>query len=254
MPQVFLRSHQHRHAGVQSGFSDISRWHLPILRFAQERIQHEAVSNLKVTRESAWHLAHRLRKAFAHETHLFTNPIEMGKTYIGGRNRNRHANKRQEGTQGGAGNSSVAPAKNRARKQISTDVVRNTESHTMHNFVAGRARHDATVCTDEPVAYRKLPYRHDSVRRPGSEYVHRQAHVKGIESLRSLLKRGYDGTFHHFSPKHWARYVAEFSACYNIREIDSIAQMAFVVQGMIGKRLKYQYLIANNGLDSGVRA
>ena len=59
-----------------------------------------------------------------------------------------------------------------------------------------------------------------------------------------LLKRGYHGTFHHFSPKHLARYIAEFVSRYNIRDLDTLAQMAFVVQGMVGKRLKYEDLIA----------
>ena len=37
-----------------------------------------------------------------------------------------------------------------------------------------------------------------------------QAHVNGIESFWSMLKRGYYGTFHRMSPKHLNRYVSEF--------------------------------------------
>ena len=59
-----------------------------------------------------------------------------------------------------------------------------------------------------------------------------------------LLKRGYHGTFHHFSPKHLARYVAKFVSRYNIRESDTIQQMEFLVQGVVGKRLPYKELVA----------
>ncbi len=44
--------------------------------------------------------------------------------------------------------------------------------------------------------------------------------------------------------KHLKRYVSEFAARYNIRELDTLTQLAFVVRSMIGKRLKCRGLIA----------
>ena len=200
--------------------------------------------DLSVTQKSAWHLAHRIRKAFAHDPNLFSGPFEVDETYIGGREKNRPAHKRTKGTKGRKGKAIVAAAKDRATRQISADVMPNSEAVTLHAFVSGRARHDATIYTDDHGAYRKLPFRHEAVTHSVSEYVRGQAHVNGIESFWALLKRGYHGTFHHFSPKHLARYVAEFAARYNIRDLDTLAQMAFVAQGMTAKRLKYQDLIA----------
>ena len=200
--------------------------------------------DLSVTQKSAWHLAHRLRKALAHEPSLFAGPVEVDETYIGGREKNRAAHKRTKGKQGGSGKAIVAAAKDRATNQISADVVPNAEAVTLHAFVAGRAKHDATIYTDDHGSYRALPFRHESVTHSVSEYVRGQAHVNGIESFWALLKRGYHGTFHHFSPKHLARYVAEFASRNNIRDLDTLAQMAFVVQGMVGKRLKYENLVA----------
>ena len=146
--------------------------------------------DLDITYRPAWHLAHRLRKAFEHQPNLFAGPVEVDETYVGGRNKNRHAHKRQEGTQGGKDKTIVAGAKDRASRQISAGVVPNTEAATMHTFVSGRARHDATVYTDDHGAYRKLPYRHESVKHSVSEYVRGQAHINGIESFWALLKRG----------------------------------------------------------------
>ena len=207
--------------------------------------------DLKITQKSAWHLAHRLRKAFGHEPNLFAGPVEVDETYIGGRNQNRHASKRKTATENVRSKIIVAAAMDRSSKKVSADVVPNVRAKTLHAFVAGRARHDAMVYTDDNAAYTKLPYRHESVNHSAGEYVRGQAHVNGVESFWSLLKRGYHGTFHHFSRKHLARYVAEFAARYNIRELDTIAQMAFVVQGMVSKRLKYSDLIAKKPALSG---
>ena len=50
---------------------------------------------------------------------------------------------------------------------------------------------------------------------------------------------------HKLSPKHLDRYV---------RGLDTADQMAAVATGLVGKRLLYRQLIADNGLDSGARS
>ena len=59
-----------------------------------------------------------------------------------------------------------------------------------------------------------------------------------------MLKRGYHGTYHHMSAKHLDRYVGEFAGRHNDRERDTIDQMAGIAQVMVGKRLRYDDLIA----------
>lgn len=66
----------------------------------------------------------------------------------------------------------------------------------------------------------------------------------GIESFWSILKCVYYGTFHRFSKKHLQLYVNNFAAHYNIREMDTIHQMAFLARRMGLKLLPYQDLIA----------
>ena len=69
-----------------------------------------------------------------------------------------------------------------------------------------------------------------------------------------MLKRAHKGTFHKLSPKHLDRYVHEFAGKHNIRELDTAAQMTVTATGLIGKRLMYRDLIADNGLNSGARS
>ena len=99
-----------------------------------------------------------------------------------------------------------------------------------------------------------MPFEHEAVTHSLSEYVRGDVHTNGIESLWSMMKRAHKGTFHKLSPKHLDRYVQEFVARHNLREQDTADIMGLVTDGMGGKRLRYNDLIAENGLDSGARA
>ena len=68
-----------------------------------------------------------------------------------------------------------------------------------------------------------------------------------------MLKRAHKGVYHKISPKHLQRYLDQFAGKHNMRDMDTAEQMTMMVAGMIGKRLMYRDLIADNGLDSGAR-
>lgn len=68
-----------------------------------------------------------------------------------------------------------------------------------------------------------------------------------------MLKRAHKGTFHKISPKHLNRYVVEFARKHNVRDLDTLAQMAALAAGLAGKRLMWRDLTAPNGLPSGAR-
>ena len=94
-------------------------------------------------------------------------------------------------------------------------------------------------------AYKGMPGRHhESVKHSIGEFVRDMAHTNGLESFWSLLKRGHDGTFHHLSPKHLDRYVSEFLRRHNIRNADTVDQMAIIAKDMVGRRLRYRELVA----------
>ncbi len=70
------------------------------------------------------------------------------------------------------------------------------------------------------------------------------AHTNGIESVWSMLKRGFNGSYHHWSVKHCDRYVREFAGRHNSRPMDTEDQMGELARGICGKRLPYNQLIA----------
>ena len=104
----------------------------------------------------------------------------------------------------------------------------------------------AQLSSDEAAAYAGMPeYRHAAVRHSVGEYVRGQAHANGVESFRSVLKRGYYGTCHCMSSRHLHRYVNEFAGRHNDRPLDTIDQMQLIAAGLVGKSLPYRRLASS---------
>ena len=211
--------------------------------------------DLDITQKSAWHLAHRLRKAFESGGSIFAGPVEVDETYMGGRRANMPESKREELTgRGAVGKTAIVGAKDRATNQVRAAVVQRTDKATIHGFVAEHTDPEATIYSDEAAVYTSLPNPHEAVNHSALEYVRGDIHTNGVESFWSMLKRAHKGTFHKMSPKHLNRYVAEFAGKYNLRDMDTLDLMGAVVVGMDCKRLRYADLIKPNGLDSGSRS
>ena len=202
--------------------------------------------DLDISQKSAWYLAHRIRESWKANGMAFMGPVEADETYMGGKRKNMPRSKRKAlSGRGPVGKTAVAGIKDRTSNRVKAEVVEHTDAETLQAFILDVADDDATVYTDDHKAYRGLPVgRHEAVRHSTGEYVRGQAHTNGMESFWSMLKRGYQGTFHHFSEKHTDRYVTEFAGRHNARDEDTLDQMVDIVRGMNGKRLKYEELVA----------
>ena len=199
--------------------------------------------DLGVTQKTAWHLAHRIRKAWESEQAEFAGPVEADETYVGGREKNRHAHKHIRGAKGTAGKAPVAGLKDRETNQVRAAAVAGTGKATLQGFVTAHTSADATIITDEHPSYMGIERPHETVRHSVSEYVRGQSHTNGMESFWAMLNRGYEGTCHWMSGKHLDRYVTEFEGRHSGRPQDTAAQMRSLAHGLAGKRLQYKTLI-----------
>ena len=54
------------------------------------------------------------------------------------------------------------------------------------------------------------------------------------------MKRGIVGVYHHVSPQHLKRYLAEFDFRYNAREVSGVERRDLAIKQAGRKRLKYR--------------
>ena len=213
--------------------------------------------DIKVRQPTAWFMLHRIRQGWSGNGLVarYAGPVEADETYMGGKRKNMSNAKRAslEG-RGAVGKVAVVGVKDRASNHVSAQVVESTDKATLQGFVVDHTEPGATVYTDEAAAYKGLPFDHEAVKHSVAEYVRGQAHTNGVESFWSMLKRAHTGTFHKMSPKHLDRYVRQFAGKHNWRDLDTAELMAHAAAGLIGKRLMYSQLTADNGLPSGARS
>jgi len=211
----------------------------------------ELARALGVTQKTAWFMLHRIRLAMQNGSmDKLSGEVEADETYIGGKVRFMHADrkrKRGRGT-GGVGKAIVMGILERNRKEKASVVklkhVQNARRNTVQGEIREHVEPGSQVFTDALPSYNGLnqDYVHQAIDH-AKEYVRGNVHTQGMDNFWSLLKRGIRGTYISVEPFHLFRYLDEQAFRFNERENDDAGRFLKGIVGIIGRRLQYAKLI-----------
>ena len=193
---------------------------------------------LNVSYGTALHLWHRMRRGFEEEMELFLGPTQFDEMYYGGREGNKHANKKLHAGRGPGTKTPIIGVVDERTNRMDSRVIVSADGATVHNYVRSRVVSGAMVYSDEHAAYRNVPgIAHESVTHSRGEYVRDFVTTNWIESHWALVRRGFMGNYHQASLKHLPRYATEFKWRHNHRPETVRERMESIVRNMRHRRM-----------------
>lgn len=178
--------------------------------------------DIKVTQKTAWFMLQRIRLCYGCMNRgELKGEIELDETFVGGKNKNRHWDKKVKNSQGRSfkDKTPVLGMLQRGGKVICR-VVRSTSEKDLTPHILNHVNSNSIVYTDEWKGYRTVWNEYDCfvVDHGKGQYVDGIAYTNTIEGFWSILKRGIIGIYHKTSRKHLQKYVNEFVFRYNTRK------------------------------------
>ena len=211
---------------------------------------HELGRALGITQKSAWFMLHRVREAMRTGTfRKLAGTVESDETFVGGKADNMHAHVRARKIRGrGAVGKAIVHGLLERGGEVRAKVVESTERAELQPQVLVNVEKGAALYTDAHSGYTGLDaaYVHEVIDH-AQAYVRGIVHTNGMENFWSLLKRSIKGTYVQVAPFHLQRYVDEQAHRYNHRKTNDEQRFHDVMGTVVGRRLTWRLLTAQDG-------
>jgi transposase-like protein len=227
----------------------LKKWFLAITLFVSEGISsYQLRKRIEVSRKTAWFILHRLRKTSERPEFEIKlgNTVEIDEAFIGGKNKNRHKDKKVPNSQGRSWKDKTPTLVMVERgSNAIAQVVPDTKQQTLEQIIKSNVEKGSNVFTDEWTAYKDLGkwYNHQIVNHGKGQYANGKVSVNSAESFNACLKRTINGTYIHISKKHSQKYVDEVVMRYNTRNCSEKERFDLLLTSVVGKSLTYKELI-----------
>jgi transposase-like protein len=182
---------------------------------------------LGVTQKTAWFMLHRIRLAMQSNTFNKLgggggNPVEVDETFVGGKIKNMHKNRKRaiQKEDGQKGAKAVVLGMLERGRTVRTAVIDDRTKKAIQSAVRENVERGSELMADEFMQQWAMPneYYRNMVNHLEA-YVNGNVHTNGIENFWSLLKRCLHGTYVAVEPFHLFRYVDEQAFRYNNRDM-----------------------------------
>src|SRR4051812_30655733 len=201
--------------------------------------------SIGVTQKTAWFMLQRARLAMQDDNNggKLGGEVEVDESFIGGKARNMHKDKRAEKItgRGPEGKAIVAAVLQRGGK-VRAKVVESRRKKALQALVRDNVELGSAIYSDALKSYEGLEkdFAHQVIDH-AEAYVNGQVHTNGCENFWSLLKRGINGTYVSVEPFHLFRYLDEQAFRYNHRlEMNDSDRFVAVMNQIVGRRLTYK--------------
>lgn len=178
----------------------LQKWFMAIWLFMAHRKGLSSVQlskDIGVTQKTAWAMLHRIRKCFGEQNKelVLDGTVEIDETFIGGKNKNRHKDKKVKHSKGRSFKDKV-PVFGMLQRggNVVAKVVANTRAKTLRKEINKTIVEGSTVYSDE-WNYGNLSrkYNHSYINHCYGVYGIGEVTTNSIEGFWSILKRGIIG-------------------------------------------------------------